>query len=120
MIYVIDDDVSIRKALQRLLQSAGLPVCIFPSGDALLATVVPVAADCLIVDMHGPDGTGLELQQRLLQLGVRAPVIFTTGFDSEETRSKARQAGAVAFFLKPVDGQALLDAINSALEQAAP
>lgn len=116
MIYLIDDDVSVRRSLERLLASAKLPAVGFASGEEFLAAIRPTEADCLVVDVHGSGMTGTELQQRLQQTGVRTPVIFTTGFDDETTRIKARQAGAAGFFLKPVDGQALLDAIHFALK----
>ena len=120
MIYVIDDDASVRKALQRLLKSAEMPVQTFASSQEFLASVHPGEADCLIVDVHCPGITGLELQQRLLQTGVRTAVIFTIGLDDEKIRNKARQAGPTGLFLKPIDGQALLDTIRFALNQTHP
>ena len=115
MIYVIDDDESVRKAAVRLLTAIGLPVLTFASGLEFLASIHPADDDCLVIDIHMPGMGGLELQQRLLQTGVRPVVIFTSAVDDERARWQARQAGAFGFFLKPFDGQALLDTISFAI-----
>ena len=111
VVYVIDDDTSVRKALARLITSAGLPVCSFDSGEAFLSATQPTASDCLVLDVQMPGMSGLEVQQRLAQAGWWVPIIFLTSLDDERDREQARRTGAVAYFSKPMDGQALLDMI---------
>ena len=111
MIYVIDNDDSVRKALARLLTSAGLPVRSFDSGEAFLSATQPTASDCLVLDVRLSGMSGLEVQQRLVQTGGKVPIIFLASLEDEAVREQARRAGAVAYFCKPMDGQALLDMI---------
>lgn len=118
MIYVIEDDESVRQATARLLRSAGLPVEPFASAEAFLRSVSPAAHDCLLVDIHLPGVSGLELHRQLKQGGCRAPVIFITALDDDLKRSEASSAGAAGYFQKPFDDQALLDAIQFALSGA--
>lgn len=110
--YIIDDDDSVRVALERLLIARGLHVRTFPSAQAFLSSGALAEGACVIVDvmMHGL--SGLELCQKLQADGVRAGFIFVTAHDTPETRQQARDAGAVAYFRKPVDAQALVDAIE--------
>lgn len=109
-VYIIDDDASVRVALERLLLSAGFRALSFPGAREFLGAGVPAANACIITDvkMHGM--TGLELHRKLLDEGVRAAFIFVTAYDTPEARREAREAGAVAYFRKPVDDQALIDA----------
>ena len=111
-LYIIDDDASVRVALERLLIAAGIRVRAFPSADAFLASGVPVEGACIILDvmMHGL--SGLDLCQTLKARNVRASFIFVTAHDTPEARQQAREAGAIAYFRKPVDGRALIDAIE--------
>lgn len=115
MIYVIDDDTSVRKAMARLMKSVGLPARTFASGEEFLTSVQLTASDCLLLDAHMPGMSGLDLQEKLVQSGVGAPVIFITAFDDDQTREQARRAGAAGYFRKPFDDQALLDAVYFAL-----
>lgn len=115
MIYMIDPDESVRRAAMRLLRAAGLPALDFASAPEFLASVCPHDGDCLVIDSHLPGMSGLELQQHLGRTGVRLAVIFTSAMDDERIRRQAREAGACGFFLKPFDGQALVDTINFAL-----
>lgn len=110
--YIIDDDESVRVALERLLIAAGFHVRAFPSAQAFLSSGASAEDACVIVDvmMHGM--SGLELCQKLQADGVRAGFIFVTAHDTPETRQQARAAGAMAFFRKPVDARALVDAIE--------
>lgn len=112
MIFVIDDDVSVRRALARLMASADLRAKTFASGEEFLAAEDPARADCLVMDIHLGGMTGLQLQERLMAMGSNTPIIFITAFDDDATRIKAQQAGAQAYFSKPFDDQALLDAIE--------
>ena len=118
MIYVIDNDPSIRKALARLMTAAGLPVCTFASGEDFLSANEPTASACLVTAVQMPGMSGLEVQHRLGQTDRRLPIIFVTSIDDEQTRDQAGRAGAVAYFHKPIDGQALLDTIAFALRQS--
>jgi two-component system response regulator FixJ len=111
-IYIIDDDASVRVALERLLIAAGIRVRAFPSADAFLASGAPIEGACIILDvmMHGL--SGLDLCQTLKARKVRANFIFVTAHDTPEARQRARDAGAIAYFRKPVDDRALIDAIE--------
>ena len=111
MVYLVDDDESVRRALQRLLRSAGFEVKAFSSGESFLETEKFDIKACVVVDIRMPGLTGFDVQEKLSSKGIRIPVITVSAFDDAETRERARKLGAVAFFRKPVDGQALIDAI---------
>lgn len=116
MIYLIDDDESVRKALQRLLRSAGLDVKAFSSAEEFLQSEnVCEEKACIILDIRMPGLTGFDLQEKLASKGIRIPVITVSAFDDAATRERARRLGATAFFRKPVDGEALIDAIRWAM-----
>jgi FixJ family two-component response regulator len=112
VVYLIDDDESVRRALQRLLRSAGFEVKAFSSGEAFLQSENLDVGACIVLDIRMPGLTGFDLQEKLASRGIRIPVITVSAFDDAETRERARKLGAVAFFRKPVDGQALIDAIH--------
>ena len=112
MVYLIDDDDSVRRALQRLLRSAGFEVKAFSSAEAFLKSENLDVRACLVLDIRMPGLTGFDVQEKLASMGIRIPVITVSAFDDAETRERARKLGAVAFFRKPVDGQALIDAIH--------
>ena len=112
LIYVVDDDASVRNALEMLLFSAGMEVLTFEAAEHFLDYAFRENNTCLITDLKMKGLSGLELQQKLAERGSKIPVIFLTAFDSKESREKARKAGAVGFFQKPIDDQALLDAIQ--------
>ena len=111
MVYVIDDDESVRKALKRLLRSADLDVETFSSAEEFLSNSRRNLNACILIDIRMPGLTGFDLQKRLLSQQVRIPVIVISASDDAQTREHARDLGAVGFFRKPVDDQALLDAI---------
>lgn len=115
MIYLIEDDESVRRAVQRLLRSAGLDVKGFSSAEEFLENQNPTEGSCIVLDIQMRGLTGFDLQEKLASQGIRIPVIAVSAFDDAETRERARKLGAVAFFRKPVDGQALIDAINWAM-----
>ena len=119
MIYVIDDDASICKALARVMKSAGLPVQTFVSAKAFLQSVQPAETDCMVVDIQMPDMTGPELQEQLVHSDIHTPIIFISAFDDEQIRKQTSEHGAAGYFQKPVDNQALLDAIKFAVDRAA-
>ena len=112
MVYLVDDDESVRRSLQRLLRSAGFEVKAFSSGENFLETEKFDIKACVVVDIRMPGLTGFDVQEKLASMGIRIPVITVSAFDDAETRERARKLGAVAFFRKPVDGQALIDAIH--------
>jgi FixJ family two-component response regulator len=118
MVYVIDDDESIRRSFERLLRSAKLKVETFSSPDNFLNTLIQKENACILMDVRMPGSTGFDLQQRLAALGISVPVIVVSASDDIQIRENARQLGAVSFFRKPVDDQALLDAILWAISGA--
>lgn len=115
---IIDDDASVRIALERLLISAGIRSRTFADADEFLAAGMPPAGSCVISDvkMHGM--TGPELQRKVRESGAHVAFIFVTAYDTEDVRAQAKKDGAVAYFRKPVDDQALLDAIGWAMSHA--
>jgi FixJ family two-component response regulator len=113
-IAIVDDDESICKALKRLLNSAGFEATSFDGGSEFLRAVVTRPPDCVLLDVHMPGMTGIEVLARLHDVKVDVPVIIITAYDDRETYQKAREAGAV-FLRKPFNDQALLDAIHHAL-----
>jgi FixJ family two-component response regulator len=116
LVAVIDDDASVRKALGRLLRSAGLSVQAFASAEDFLEA--GPAAACVILDQCLPGLSGLELHRRLVAEGRRVAVVFITGYENEPARREALAAGAVAFLLKPFDDEALLRAVSGAVTGA--
>jgi FixJ family two-component response regulator len=119
IIYIVDDDESIRRAMQRLFRSVDMDVEVFGSAQEFLDSEHRKQNACMIVDIKMPGMSGLELQEVLLARGSQLPVIFITGFDSPETRDQAKKAGAAGYFRKPIDDQALLDSIQWALTEQA-
>jgi FixJ family two-component response regulator len=115
LIYVVDDDASARQAMEMLLISANMEVQSFERAEDLLKCMRREDRACLIADIKMKGLDGLELQQKLAESAIKIPVIFLTALDSNETRQQAKQAGAVGYFRKPVDDQALLDIIQWAL-----
>jgi FixJ family two-component response regulator len=115
LIYVVDDDASVRQALKMLLTSANMEVRTFEQAKDLLKCEFREEKVCLIADIKMKGLGGIELQQELAKRGIKIPTIFLTAVDSNEIRQQAKQAGAAGFFRKPVDDQALLDTIQWAL-----
>jgi two-component system response regulator FixJ len=118
LVYVIDDDGSVRRAFQFLLQSADFDVQAFCSAEEFLESASFSDGSCIILDMRMPDMTGLDLQRELVSRKIGIPVVVVSAYDDAPTRLLARELGAVAFFRKPVDDQALLDAIWFAMSGA--
>jgi FixJ family two-component response regulator len=111
-IYLIDDDASVRRALGRVMHLARLDWEAFDSAESFLANAKPSSFGCIVADITLTGISGLELKSLLDARGVQLPFILLTAHDTEETRSAARSAGATAYFRKPVDIEALLDAIQ--------
>ena len=115
IIYIIDDDASVRRALGRVMTLAGLDSRAYDSADAFLAERPAAANGCIVADMTLPGLSGMELKQALNTCESQLPLIFLTANDSPESREAAHEAGADGYFRKPVDTQALLDAVQWAL-----
>lgn len=111
-IYIVDDDDSIRRALGRLFRAEGLNSEAFASGELFLAALPAEVSGCVVMDIRMPGLTGYDVQEKLRSRGQTIPVIALSAQDDSEARQRARELGAVAFFRKPVDDQALLDSIH--------
>jgi FixJ family two-component response regulator len=111
---IVDDDDSVRKALSRLLRSAGMDPEGFESGEAFLQSLGTRQPDCLLVDVCMPGMDGAELLEHLAELGYSVPAIVITAHDSEAVRDTFRAAGARALLLKPLDDEVLLRAVRTA------
>jgi FixJ family two-component response regulator len=124
LIAVVDDDASFLRSVGRLLGTAGYAVEMFGSALEFLASLPAVSPQCLVVDVHMPGMTGLELQERLARQDSCLPIIFVTAYDTPQTREHAHRAGSFGLLLKPFDQQALLQAIGEAVKsqsgEAAP
>jgi len=116
IIYIVDDDPEVRKALSRLLRSAGYTTRLFGSaGDFLVSEEARFSAGCIILDLAMPGLNGLELQAHLSSSNCHRPVIFLTGNGDISKSVRAMKAGAVNFLTKPVDDRELLKAVDEAL-----
>jgi DNA-binding NtrC family response regulator len=115
LIYVVDDDVSVRKGLDNLLRSAGFTVQTFSSAQEFLASARADVPSCLLLDVQLPGLSGLDLQQELARGGVQIPIIFITGHGDIPMSVRAMKAGALEFLTKPVNDEDLLDAIQQAI-----
>ncbi len=114
-VFVVDDDESVRRGLERLLRSGGYAVEAFASADAFLGRLPIEGVGCAIMDVQMPGLTGPQLHERLLALGVDVPVIFLTAHGDVPTSVSAIKRGALDFLMKPVDGDVLLAAIGQAM-----
>ena len=114
-VYIVDDDASVCRSLERLMRSFGYQPACFSSVDEFLKVPVLASSSCVIADVTMPGRTGLELAQTLRMRGNKVPVILVTAHDTEEVRIAAKHCGATAYFRKPVDDQALKDSIEWAL-----
>ena len=115
LIAVVDDDRSVVKSLARMLRSAGYAVETFGSAREFLVSLPAVAPQCLVLDVHMPEMSGLELQERLATQDSCVPVIFMTAHDTPQTRERAHHAGSFGLLLKPFANETLLRAIREAL-----
>ena len=115
LISIVDDDESIREAIQSLLRSVGFRTQMFASAEQFLQSDQIETTACLILDVRMPGMSGLELQRHLMATQYRIPIVFVTAHGDEEARARALQEGAVEFLLKPFSEEALLNAIQVAL-----
>jgi FixJ family two-component response regulator len=116
MLALVDDDASVRQSIGRLIRSFGFTVMAFASAEEFLRFGSLQDTSCLVLDMHMPGMSGLQLQSHLVAAGYRIPIIFITAYPDERARVGALQAGAVDFLAKPFGDDALLSGIRSALK----
>jgi RNA polymerase sigma factor (sigma-70 family) len=117
IVFVVDDDPSVRSAIERLIGTVGLQVQLFGSAQEFLATKLPNVPSCLVLDIRLRGISGLALQRQLAQANVQIPIIFITAHGDVPMTVRAMKAGAVEFLTKPFHDQDLLDAIHLALER---
>jgi FixJ family two-component response regulator len=117
IVFVVDDDLSVREALGSLIRSAGLKVESFASAQEFLARPRSELPCCLVLDVRLPGLSGLDLQKRMAELHAEIPIIFITGHGDVPTSVQAMKAGAVEFLTKPFRDQDLLDAIQQAIKR---
>jgi FixJ family two-component response regulator len=117
VIFVVDDDRSVRESLRRLLTSRGLAVQAFPGAREFLAAPRPDGPACLVLDVRLPGLSGLDLQRELARRDAAPPIVFLTGHGDIPMSVRAMKAGAIEFLTKPFREQDLLDAIRQALDR---
>jgi FixJ family two-component response regulator len=116
LVVIVDDDDSMRSAVQDLLDAVGLPAQGFASAEDFLRSGKHKETACLITDIRMPGMSGLELQAHLNAERCRIPIIFITAHGDEKMRLQARREGAVEFLAKPFDNEILIDSVRAALE----
>jgi FixJ family two-component response regulator len=114
-VFVVDDDVSIRKSLELLIEAAGWQPATFASAQEFLQHPRPVSPSCLVLDVSLPDLNGLEVQRRVAPDRTEMPIIFISGYGDVPMTVRAMKAGAVEFLTKPFKDDVLLDAIRGAI-----
>lgn len=116
-VFVVDDDDSVRRSLDSLLRSVGLDVHLYASAQEFMRATRPEGPGCLVLDVRLPGMSGLTFQQELAKAGIALPVIFITGHGDVPMTARAMKAGAADFLTKPFEEQALLDAVEAAIER---
>ena len=117
IVFVVDDDPSVRRAIRRLIGSVGLHVELFGSAKELLASKLPNVPSCLVLDIRLPGTSGLDLQRHLAEANIQIPIVFITAHGDIPMTVRAMKAGAIEFLPKPFRDQDLLDAVQLALER---
>lgn len=120
LIAIVDDEESVRQALRRLMRSAGLRVEVFGSGAEFLDSLKIERPDCVVLDMHMPGMSGLDVQLKLRDANDPLPVVVITGYDTREVHRQSVEAGALAYLRKPIHDQTLLDAVVEAAAKGNP
>jgi len=120
LLAVVDDDADVRVALTRLVSSAGFDVETYASGAEFLHSIGNHRPDCVVLDLHMPEMSGFDVQGALADAHTAIPVVVITGHDTPESRARAVQLGAKAYLCKPIDDEALLAAIESAVGGLSP
>lgn len=118
LIAIVDDDQAVRRAIGRMVMSVGLASEGFASAEEFLSRPSNANPNCLVLDLGLPGMSGLELQRQLATDDDRTPIVVITGRDNSESRASALRAGAIAFLVKPLQEEALLAAIHSAIGSA--
>src|SRR5712664_205412 len=116
IVFVVDDDISVRESLESLIRFAGWQPQTFASAQEFLSRPRVFVPNCLVLDVRLPDVNGLDLQKRIATDRIDMPIIFITGHGDVPMTVRAMKAGAVEFFTKPYDEEALLSAIRQAIE----
>jgi FixJ family two-component response regulator len=114
-IAIVEDDSGMREALTRMLKAAGFEARGYDSAEAFLEQNSTSPVECLVLDVHLPGVSGLELQRRLVEAGRERPVVFITAHDTSAARREAEALHAVAFLTKPFEGRLLLGAVQRAI-----
>ena len=117
LVYLIDDDDDVRASVEALLGSAGISVRAFPSGAEFLKIAPQLVSGCVLTDLRMPGIDGIELQERLIKMGIDLPLVMMTGQADVPTAIKALKSGAADFIEKPFKKKALVDSVNAALEK---
>jgi FixJ family two-component response regulator len=117
IVFVVDDDASVREGLGSLIRSAGLKIETFASAQEFLARPRADAPSCLVLDVRLPGLSGLDLQKRLAEVNIEIPIVFITGHGDIPMSVQAMKAGAVEFLAKPFADRELLDAIQQAIKR---
>lgn len=117
---IVDDEAPVRKALGRLLVAASFDAKTYGSAREFINSIRGELPECLILDIHMPDFSGLDLQRYLARIGVKIPTVVITAFSDPEIRERCRMAGASAFLTKPLHGPTLIDAVNAAIPEFRP
>src|ERR1035438_9679591 len=117
IVFIVDDDLSVRRSTERLVQSAGLKVQTFTSAREFLKSARFEGPACLVLDVRMPGLSGMDLQRELTQSGIHIPIIFITGHGDIPMSVRAMKAGAVEFLTKPFRSRSLLDAVRAAIER---
>jgi FixJ family two-component response regulator len=117
LVFIVEDDLSMRRALSNLFQSVGLEVEVFGSASEMLQTKLPDVASCLVLDVRLPGLSGLDFQTELAKANIHIPIIFMTGHGDIPMTVRAMKGGAVDFLAKPFRDQDMLDAVVTAIER---
>jgi FixJ family two-component response regulator len=117
LVSIVDDDDAIRAATESLVRSLGFEARTFASADLFLQSSSLQETQCLVLDVQMPNMSGIELQDRLSELGFEIPIIFVTAYPDEAVRRRAMEAGAAEFLLKPASGQRFIDCLFETLKQ---
>ena len=117
IVFVVDDDLSVRRSTERLIRSVGVEVQTFASAREFLKDPRPERPACLVLDLRLPGLNGMDLQRQLTQSGIHIPIIFITGHGDIPTSVRAMKAGAVEFLTKPFRSRNLLDAVRAAIDR---
>jgi FixJ family two-component response regulator len=117
LIFIVDDDASVREGVSNLLESVGFRTQAFPSTEQFQSAARPEVPSCLLLDVRLPGVSGLEFQEMLAQAGISIPIVFITAYGDVPMTSRAMKGGAIDFLMKPFQKEDLLEAIHQGLER---